>query len=134
MLLLYLFIVVILLFSLAGCGPGAIQSTDVEEEAILAVLHIHLQEGFTGDTVVVQVNGREVFHKDGVQTKLLLGYADTLEVQVPEASVNVEISVPSKNISETIIIERVSETPYLGVSIQAGKITYIKSNKPFGYG
>ena len=46
----------------------------------MALLHIAFQDGFTDDTVVVLINGGEVFRKEGVNTKLLLGYADFVEV------------------------------------------------------
>jgi hypothetical protein len=95
-------------------------------------LHIDLQEGFTGDTVVVKVNQDEVFNKHDVQTKLLLGYADGFEVEVPAGPTKVEIAVPTKNLSQTIVLS-VSKTPYLGVSIQGGRIEILVSETPFGY-
>jgi hypothetical protein len=36
----------------------------------MSLLHIALQEGFNDDTVVIRVNGSEVFHKAGVKTRL----------------------------------------------------------------
>jgi hypothetical protein len=35
----------------------------------MALLHIALQEGFTGDDVVVRVQGEEVFRKEDVTTR-----------------------------------------------------------------
>ncbi len=46
----------------------------------MVLLHIAFQEGFTDDTVVVRVNGREVFRKGSVKTRLQIGYADSFEV------------------------------------------------------
>ena len=99
----------------------------------MAVLHVHLQEGFANDSVRIRVGGREVFAKDGVTTKLLLGYADTLDVQVVEGLVNVEVVVSSRNISTTIPLQ-VARATYLGISIEHGTIEHLISDQPFGYG
>lgn len=95
-------------------------------------LHIDLQEGFTGNSIIMKVNGDEVFNKKDVQTKLLLGYADTFEVKTPEGMVDIEIEVADRNLTRTITLQ-VSKTTYLGLSLQASHIEYIVSDKPFGY-
>lgn len=95
-------------------------------------LVVDLQDGFAGDLVVVRVNGREVFRKEGVQTKLLLGYADSFEIQVPEGTVNVEVTLPLKNLSKTIVLQ-VSTKVYLGLSIHDSRIEHVISHQPFGY-
>ena len=64
----------------------------------MPLLHIAFQEGFTDDTVVVRVNGEEVFHKGSVKTRLQIGYADSFEMTVEEGSVNVEVLLPLKNL------------------------------------
>ena len=107
------------------------------KESALAELQIDIQEGFEDDLVIVRVNGTEVFREEGVTTKLLLGATDFTSdnaprVQVPEGSVDVEVLVPSKNLSRTISVQA-SQKTYLGVSIQDGKIHFIELDKPFGY-
>jgi hypothetical protein len=109
----------------------------LRKESALAELQVDIQDGFEDDLVVVRVNGTEVFREEGVTTKLLLGGTDFTSgnaphVQVPEGSVDVEVLVPSKNLSRTISVQA-SQKTYLGVSIQAGKIHYIELDKPFGY-
>ncbi len=99
----------------------------------MAVLvHIAFQEGFTDDTGVVRVNGREVFRRGSVKTRLQIGYADSFEVTVEEGSVNVEVLLPLRNLSQTIVLQ-VSTAVYVGVSIHEGRIDYRISDKPFGY-
>jgi hypothetical protein len=80
----------------------------------------------------VRVNGQVSLHKEGVKTRQMLGLAASSEIEIPEGPVNVEIIVPTKNISKTISLQA-SESPHLGVSICNGEIEYIKSKKPFGY-
>lgn len=100
----------------------------------MALLCIDLQEGFSGDTVVVLVNGIEVFRKTDVKTKYQIGWTYISEkVDVEEGPVNVEISVPLRNLSESIILQ-VSNHLYLGISVtQDGRISCRISKEPFGY-
>jgi hypothetical protein len=47
------------------------------------VLGIDLQDGFVEDTVVIRVDGREIFKQENVSTVYALGRADAVETQVP---------------------------------------------------
>ena len=132
MFLLYLFTTVILLLLPVGCYSREKRSVDVEREVTMALLHIAFQEGFTGDTVIVRVNGEEVFHKENVKTRLQIGYADSFEMTIEEGPVNIEVLLPLKNLSETIMLQ-LSTALYVGVSIQDGRIDYRISHEPFGY-
>jgi len=82
--------------------------------------------------VIVRVNGTEVFRKESVTTKLLLGYADFFQVQIPEGSAHVEIVVPSRNLSKSVSV-RVSQKFYLGVSVRDGEIEFLARDEPFSY-
>jgi hypothetical protein len=127
-----LFMLTLLLALLGGCSLSQGQSMNVTGKGPMVRLYIDLQEGFTDDTVIVKVNQEEVFNKHDVQTKLLLGYADTFEVEVPAGLTKVEIAVPTKKLSQTIELS-VSKTTYLGVSIQVERIEHLVSETPFGY-
>ena len=99
----------------------------------MALLHVDLQEGFTGDSVVVRVNGKEMFQKLGVRTRVQTGYADSFETNVADGSAEVEVVLPLRNLSESIHLEA-SEPVYLGVSLtREGRISYQVSHEPFGY-
>ncbi len=98
----------------------------------MAWLTVALQDGFAEDLVIVRINRAEIFRKEDVTTKLLLGYAESFTMQVPEGQVDVEILVPLRNLSETIVVP-VSTTAYLGLSIQDREIVHRLSNEPFGY-
>jgi hypothetical protein len=87
----------------------------------MALLHIALQEGFTGDDVVVRA-------QEDVTTRLQIGYADSFEVRV-EGEVKIEVLLPLKNLSETIMLQ-VPPTEYLGVSINEGRIDYRTTREP----
>ena len=99
----------------------------------MPALHVDLQEGFVNDTVVVRVNGREVFNKASVKTKLQIGLATAFEADVPEGLLSIEIALPLKNVSETFALQ-VSDSTYLAVFItHEGRIAHRISQEPFGY-
>lgn len=95
-------------------------------------LHIALQEGFTGEPVIVRINGKEAYRKEQVKTKFQIGYADSFEVNVEEGPVKVEVLLPTKDLSETFEAQ-VSSPVYIGVSIDQGRIVHRISPQPFGY-
>lgn len=99
----------------------------------MPVLHIALQEGFLDDTVEIHVDGREVFRKEGVTTRLQLGKADSFETTLEGDPATVRVTLPAKDVSETIVVPEVSSTVYLAVSIENGKVGHRISSEPFGY-
>lgn len=99
----------------------------------MPILNVNLQEGFVNDTVVVRVNGQEVFNKTSVKTKLQIGLANVFQVDVPEGLLDIEIALPLKNVSESLALE-VSSPVHLGLSVNhEGRITHRISQEPFGY-
>lgn len=98
----------------------------------MGLLHIALQEGFEDETVVIRVAGKEVFRKDNVRTKLQIGFADSLEVNVEESPITIEIEVAARNLTESIEVEA-PNTVYLGLSLIGGEIRHRISSEPFGY-
>ncbi len=99
----------------------------------MAVLHIALQEGFTGDEVVIRVEGKEVFHKSNVKTRTQIGFADSVDVAVEPGRASVEILLPARNISVSVPVA-LSARLYLAVSLRADNtLTCKTSNSAFGY-
>ncbi len=96
-------------------------------------MRIDLQDGFYNDTVVIVVNGKEVFRRTDVSTRFQIGYALSVDQGIAENSPVVEIILPLKNLSETIKL-RTPEPVFLGVSLtQDGKIDCRISHEPFRY-
>jgi hypothetical protein len=99
----------------------------------MPVVHIALEEGFVNDRVSVAIDGKEVFQADDVKTRTQIGLARTFEVDVPAGRVRVQISLPSKNVAQSIDLD-VSEKLYLALSVTAqGGIEHRVSSEPFGY-
>lgn len=96
-------------------------------------MKIDLQDGFKKDTVIINVNGKEVFHKDDVSTRFQLGYALSVDLGAVGNAPAVEIILPRKNISHTLTIQE-PEPIFLGVSLtHEGSIACRISHEPFGY-
>jgi hypothetical protein len=91
---------------------------------------IDLQEGFMDDTVVIRVGEQEVFHKEGVSTDFLLGQAESIQTEVPEGQVKVEVSVASRRVSDTVQL-LVPPDSYLGVGLYEQQLTFRVSRQPF---
>jgi hypothetical protein len=103
------------------------------KETKMAIFRIDLQEGFRNDVVVIRVDGKEVFNKTGVETNLAIALADSVELNIPEGTVKVEVAVPSRNLSESVTVV-VKDPTYLAFSIAArGKIMHKTSREPFPY-
>ena len=98
----------------------------------MARLTIHLQDGFANDSVVVRVNGNEVYRRDGVTTKLLLGRAEVFPTEVPEGSAEVEVEVPTRGVQSSFRIEVTPKT-HLGLVLTAHGIEHFVSPKAFAY-
>lgn len=98
----------------------------------MVLLKIDLQDGFERDLVVVRVNDKEIFRKDGIKTQLMLGYADSLEADVPLGQSRVEIALPLKDISGTISL-KIAAPVYIGLSVSNGKIIHRLSQTFFAY-
>jgi hypothetical protein len=99
----------------------------------MPLLHTALQEGFSGDEVVLRLDGREVFHRSGVKTRTQLGLAATHEASVPSGAVSVEVSLPARNLHLRLPLQ-ITEDTYLGVSITPeGEIQHVVTHEPFGY-
>jgi len=95
-------------------------------------LTISLEEGFTGDAVVVSVNGAEVYRRDGVKTKLQIGLADQFETDVQDGPANIEVTLPTKQISGRTGVDAGGEL-YVGVSVEGNEIRFRHSSHTFGY-
>jgi|SRR5687767_8783656 hypothetical protein len=82
-----------------------------------SVVKFDFQHGFANDTIILKVNGKEVLKKDGISSDLRISLAGSFTLDVPNGQINLEIIVPTKNLSssQTIMID--SEGKYVGISI-----------------
>jgi len=122
-------VVIVLAF---GCARQEPAPPTAETADQVVVLGIDLQDGFREDTVVIRVDGDEIYNREGVSTDYALGRTDAAETQVPQGTIRVESSMPTQQLSESIVLE-ISEDVYVGISILDGRINYRVSDEPFTY-
>ncbi len=84
-------------------------------------LHIALEDGFDGDTVVLLVDDEEVFRKDGVTTRTQLSLAESLELDVRPGPLRLRIDVPSQGVDQTLEIDA-GRHPFVGLSLREGVV------------
>ena len=95
-------------------------------------LVIDLQEGFDCTPVAITLDGREVFRKEGVRTRMQIGLADRIELDVAPGEHRVQISLPDKGIQAEATVDA-AETPYLGVSVEREALILGPAAEPYRY-
>ncbi len=95
-------------------------------------LGIDLQDGFSDDTVVVEINGKEVLRIEHVQTSGPTGFAHAFTARVETGMVSVIVRLITRNL-ERVLNFHVSKNRYLGFSVVDGFIDHIFSDVPYGY-
>jgi hypothetical protein len=83
-------------------------------------LFVKLRDGFSNNTVTVEVNEKEVYRKSGVSTDLTISFADAVEVPVEESIVKLKVGVEGGQTQTKEV--RVQETPFVDVWILGGKM------------
>lgn len=96
-------------------------------------LTIDLQDGFEDDTVVIEVDGREVYRKAHVRTRQQIGLADTVVAEVAGPRPRVEVRLLERRLA--LKLEPALESvAFLGVSLgRDGRLESRESAEPFGY-
>lgn len=96
-------------------------------------LGIELQEGFDDDTVIVLVNGAEVFHEEHVKTRMQIGRAGSTSVTLAEGVAQLEVRLPRTGSSASFKVP-LKGPAWLGVSLDAARVPQFQlSLTPFGY-
>jgi len=64
----------------------------------LTQLFISLEQGFNNDSVIIKVNDKEVFRKDGVTSGLIKSAEKSFVFNLEEGEVTVQVNIPSRNL------------------------------------
>jgi hypothetical protein len=84
-------------------------------------LTLDLQEGFEGDQVVIAIDGHEQFRKSGIRTRLQIGLAERVRLDVEPGQHILNVSLPGRNTQGERRFDAASE-PILAVSYVEGRI------------
>ena len=108
----------------------------MEDKAIFT-LNIDLQDGFNDDTVILEINNKEVFKEEHITTDLRIALAKGFTTHVSSGEVTLKVNVTTKNLVDNYKFKINSET-YIGVSIMEPespnkKIEFSLSKERFEY-
>jgi hypothetical protein len=95
-------------------------------------VHLDLTEGWRGDRVVVSVGGRERCRLADVTTRMQLGRASTVDLEVPAGEVEVAVALPERGIAGSYRTEADREV-WVAVRVVGGALEFRSSEQPFGY-
>ena len=82
----------------------------------LNTLHIALREGFQGQTVVITVDGREVYRRSGVTTHRESEETDGVDVAVASDIARIAVFVTPGNLAGTMVFD-VSRHPRVAINL-----------------
>lgn len=94
-------------------------------------LHLALHDGFNGDTVVLLVDGREVFRRDGVQTDPRTNLAASVDVPWSGQPERLEVRLPALGLAGESPLG--GQAPFVGIFVRDGEVRFRLSEEPFGY-
>ena len=99
----------------------------------MPLLHVHLQDGFVGEPVVIRLAGRTLSEKSHVRTRPQLGLAENFELDLPAGHHTLEVTLPERDQTDTIPLDLDREL-HLGITIDPdGSLRHRTSEGTFGY-
>jgi hypothetical protein len=99
----------------------------------MAVLHVHLQDGFSGEPVRIRLDGKTVIENPAVTTRPQLGLAELIPLELPAGRHTLEVQVPAHTQVQTFTLTSGQEL-HVGLSLNPdGGLSYRISESPFGY-
>jgi hypothetical protein len=99
----------------------------------MAVLSIHLQEGFDDDLAIVRVNGAETARRSHLTTKRLLGYAEIVDLPKPAGGdIQLELSLPDRRLSASATVPGAGDS-FVAANVADGRLRLTVRDQPFAY-
>lgn len=83
-------------------------------------LLVILQDGFDGDEVALTVNGKEARRDKDVTTRMLLGMAAEVSLELPAKGATIGVEVPNRKLSGSLKVH--GKPKSLLVSIEDGEL------------
>lgn len=93
---------------------------------------IYLDEFYENDTVIVHIDGIEVYNRQGVTTKLTISLADEFKVKSTKDEVEISVEVPTRKARKEQTFRVEGEEPKVTISVHDGFID-IRSSPEAGY-
>jgi hypothetical protein len=105
------------------------------ERCPMPLIHVAIQEGFQNDTLVVHLDGVEVYRRAALKTRMQIGLADSFDLDAAPGPAELRVEVLTRNASVTIPLKVVAGRElHVGVSVTPdGAVTYKATDEPFRY-
>jgi hypothetical protein len=107
------------------------------ETNVKSLVHFDFQDGFINDTIILKVNGKEVFSKQNITTDLRISFAESFTTEIVNGQVKLDVLIPTKNLSlsRNILID---SEKYFGICIinhdtETPLLNFIEFVKPPDY-
>ena len=98
----------------------------------MPTLKIDLQEGFSGKSAVLRINGNEVY-RGTPRTRMQIGLAESRSFDLPRQKVTIQLELPDSGKSRDTVLN-LDHDQYLGISLSASdEISFKLTAEPFGY-
>lgn len=98
----------------------------------MAKLVITLLDGFDNDAVVLTLAGREVYRSDGVTTRLLLGFAEQIDLDVPPGDAILHVVLPGRSVEADFRVNCGTDVTVL-VSVDGSRLRFQTHPGLLGY-
>ena len=99
----------------------------------MAVLSIHLQEGFEDDLVIVRLNGAEAARRSHLTTQRLLGYAGIIDLPKPAGGdIQLDLSLPDRRLSASATVPGAGDS-FVAANVTDGRLQLAVRDRPFAY-
>ncbi len=99
----------------------------------MPTLGIDLQSGFEDDEVVISVNGEQRLHREGVNTRRVLGLAGSMRIELDAGAVAIDVNMPRRAVEKHLELDLQADT-YVGLSLENDDVRVIVRDERFGYG
>ena len=98
----------------------------------MPILKIDLQEVFSGETIVLLMNGREIY-RGTPRTRMQIGLAESRSFNLPQQQLTLKAEMPASDASASIDLD-LSDDLYVGVHLSPeGRISLRSSSEDFKY-
>jgi hypothetical protein len=85
------------------------------------VINVALQDGFDADTVLIRVDGAEVYRGEELTTRTQISHAADTQLEVPDRPFTLEVDVPTRGVYEELQLNPHAQ-PNVALSLRDGQL------------
>jgi hypothetical protein len=85
------------------------------------LIHLALEDGFDGDTVVLRIGDAEVYRGERVTTRTQISRAAEVQLDAPDGAFALEVEVPTQRVHANVLVDPHSQTN-VALSLRDGRL------------